>query len=375
MKKARGSRPTVLIVSLGYAEFSLRFAAALSRHCDVELVLNEVNFHRECDGIEPFWQNVNLKLVAPKDHLGVAMIILSAVLRRVDVLHFEEVQSKLLLPFAILARLAPKLVLRVHDPKPHSGRDSMLHPWIITGTKWIRRHANIVLLHGAYCSALFKTTCSTPVRQTTHGILLVPPPAHIQPSRKGYAMLGRMEAYKGLPVLTHAFKILHSRGAKFGLVVAGTGPDIDRLKPELELLPETTIIPRVLHSQEMIGIMQSARAVVLPYLDATQSGIVAAAFANGCPVIASNVGGLPDVVSNDVNGLLVPAGDADALAEAITRLENDDSLWQKLAAGAVHTANSELNWDIIVDDLSDVYGFKKPAYSPSQESIDAHAPN
>ena len=63
-----------------------------------------------------------------------------------------------------------------------------------------------------------------------------------------------------------------------------------------------------------------ADAVVLPYLSATGSGVIPLAYRYGCPVIASRVGGIPDVVADGSTGWLVESGNAVALADAIRRV-------------------------------------------------------
>jgi glycosyltransferase involved in cell wall biosynthesis len=98
-----------------------------------------------------------------------------------------------------------------------------------------------------------------------------------------------------------------------------------------------------------------AKVVVLPYLDATQSGVAAAAFANGRPVIASEVGGISEVVVSGANGLLVQPGNAAALADAIEHVLNSDVVWNQLREGAERTARTVLNWDEIADDVVQHY--------------------
>jgi len=103
--------------------------------------------------------------------------------------------------------------------------------------------------------------------------------------------------------------------------------------------------------RDVIDGMEEAECVLLPYLSATQSGVVAAAFANGCYVIASAVGGLPDVVADEVNGLLIPPNDPQALANAIKRVSLDNVLRERLAEGAKVTAETQLRWSRIASTL------------------------
>ena len=93
--------------------------------------------------------------------------------------------------------------------------------------------------------------------------------------------------------------------------------------------------------------------MVAPYSEATQSGVVAAAFANGRPVIATAVGGLPDFVIHNRNGLLVPPHDPLALADAILAIIEDRALLARLSAGAAASAAMEMSWDRFADIILD----------------------
>jgi len=72
-------------------------------------------------------------------------------------------------------------------------------------------------------------------------------------------------------------------------------------------------------------------------------------------VIASNVGGITDVVADGVNGLLVPTGDVPALAQALLALAKDDRQRQQLGKNAKITVDEKFNWDTITRRLVKLY--------------------
>jgi glycosyltransferase involved in cell wall biosynthesis len=82
--------------------------------------------------------------------------------------------------------------------------------------------------------------------------------------------------------------------------------------------------------------------VVLPYREASQSGVVPLAFANGRPVIATDVGALGEAVEDGVNGLLVESATVEGLRDAIVRLFTEPGLLTTLAGGAQETADESL---------------------------------
>ena len=75
----------------------------------------------------------------------------------------------------------------------------------------------------------------------------------------------------------------------------------------------------------------------------------------------ADTGGIPDVVSHHRNGILVPPGDADALAEAILEAATSEALRQRLRSGSELTAATTLNWDAIARDLSHVFETAAPS--------------
>lgn len=156
-------------------------------------------------------------------------------------------------------------------------------------------------------------------------------------ARNGRTILffGLVRRYKGLEVLLRALPTVLAN-VECKLKIAGEFYDeydrYERLVTLLGLRESVSIDNRYIPNEEVANIFQQADVLVLPYLSASQSAVAQIARACGLPIIASNVGGLVEVVVDGVNGLLVPAGDPAALAGALT-IYFKENLGPGLAAG------------------------------------------
>lgn len=138
---------------------------------------------------------------------------------------------------------------------------------------------------------------------------------------------GFVREYKGLKHLLKAMPQVLSRIDAHLLVV---GEFWDDKSPYLDLIRElgigqaVTIVDRYIPNEELGLYFSAADVVVLPYVDATQSGVTQLAYGFEKPVITTSVGGIPEVVGDGVTGLVVPPGDSEALGQAIARYFEDD---------------------------------------------------
>lgn len=164
-------------------------------------------------------------------------------------------------------------------------------------------------------------------------------------------LFGTLTRYKGIPTLLRAMASLPP-AARPGLVIAGfpaagvdpgawrqeaQRQDLDPwLRWELGYVP----LPRV------PGLMGAVDFVVLPYWEASQSGVAHLALTFGRPVIATTCGGLPAVIRDGENGLLIPPRDAAALASALHRLTASPALRARLAQAASAPC-PERGWEAI----------------------------
>jgi len=146
------------------------------------------------------------------------------------------------------------------------------------------------------------------------------------PHSRVLLFFGYIRPYKGLHVLLDALaRVRASLDAH--LVVAGEFYDAeqsyrDQLR-DLRLEAAVTLCSEYLPNERVPLFFSAADAVILPYLSATQSGIAQIAFYYDLPVIATDVGGLAEVVRDGQTGLIVPPADPQALAAAILRFYNE----------------------------------------------------
>lgn len=127
---------------------------------------------------------------------------------------------------------------------------------------------------------------------------------------------GRILKYKGLEYLIEAFKGLND---KYELTIAGSGN-----LPIVTDLHNIRVLNRFIEDDEMKLLFSECDVVVLPYLTASQSGVVYLSYAFGKPVIATNVGSLGEIVISRVNGLLINSNSVPEIVEALKQMSNKE---------------------------------------------------
>ena len=157
---------------------------------------------------------------------------------------------------------------------------------------------------------------------------------------------GRILRYKGLERLIEAYGILRAEGLDISLQITGAG-DMSDVMAAVKALPDITVNNKWVPEDKMDGIFTQADIIVLPYLESSQSGIIASAFAAGVPAIGTPIGGLPEQITHGVNGLAAADTSPAALASEIRRLAGNKRLLATLNEGALRTAQQQFSWDKI----------------------------
>ena len=171
---------------------------------------------------------------------------------------------------------------------------------------------------------------------------------------------GVLAPSKGVPVLINAFsKISQSFPVK--LIIAGYPSkhfNISKLLNQindLNVQDQIILDLRYIPNNEVSALFKLVDLAVYPYLSSTQSASIQVAYSVGKPVIASNVGGLPEVVEEGSTGFLVKPGDPDDLAEKLKRLLGDFELRKKMSENAKELSKTRFNWSSIADEILSIY--------------------
>jgi glycosyltransferase involved in cell wall biosynthesis len=213
--------------------------------------------------------------------------------------------------------------------------------------RWIGRRSALVLAVSAAVAAKHVGKLGEPgARVVKEGIDLSrfsPLPPRSGRERMVFAFVGRMSREKGPHIFAKAAREALRSGLDAEFAFYGESPgegdaDLDREVIGLASGGETAERFRMggFH-EDVAAVLREVDVVVLPSLREGLGMAAIEALARGRPVIASRVGGLPEVVVDGKNGLLVEAGSAEELARAMVRLASDPVLYARLAAGAPET--------------------------------------
>ncbi len=155
--------------------------------------------------------------------------------------------------------------------------------------------------------------------------------------KEGVLFAGRLESYKGVQTLLESLRYLPST---VRIKIIGTGPDEERLKTFIGKDHRVEFLGFV-PGNELWSLMKQSAAVVVPSLWNEVYGLVALeAMCQGTPIIVAKSGGLPEVVGDSDAGIVVPPGDAHALARAIERVLDSSERQEAMRQAALNRARA-----------------------------------
>ena len=249
-----------------------------------------------------------------------------------------------LLMVMALRRAGVKFAVIVHDASPHPGDG---HPLQMRLQRALCLRADALVVWSGHVASGLRAqglADGRPILAGFHPPLAfagpAPAPAFTHGGPARLLFFGRLLPYKGLDLLAAACALLVGAGSRAGieLRVVGTGPDSPALAA-LAALPWVRVENRWVAEDEVGAVLGWADALLLPYTEASQSGVAAAALAAGRAVLATTVGGLPEQLGGEKLARLC-APEAAAFAAAMAALIADpprgaavdpESEWRRLA--------------------------------------------
>jgi starch synthase len=277
-----------------------------------------------------------------------------------DVVHIQIGPRMLYLVLLPFLRRYP-FVTTFHDVRRHVGEETRLGNFV---RYWIRRSSDEIIVHGQSLKEQMITEHRVP-GEMVHAIHIGE--HQVSPFKKyerediaedGNLILffGRIWEYKGLQYLIEAEPLITKEVPDAKIVIAGAGEDFRRYEKMIGNRRDNFIVHNYHISYEQgAELLQRCSVVVLPYIDASQSGVVPTAYGFRKPVVVTDVGSIPEIVDDGNTGYIVPPRNPEALAEATIKLLKDKRLRREMGENAYEKLKADFSWDKIADKTIEVY--------------------
>ncbi len=171
--------------------------------------------------------------------------------------------------------------------------------------------------------------------------------------------VGRLAAVKDQASLLSAFAQLLQDAAEYRerlrLIIVGDGPLYDQLQQQVREFGAEHNVWMTGDSDDVADMLRLFDLFVLPSLGEGISNTVLEAMATGLPIVATAVGGNPELVTDEVNGRLVPVGDPHSLAEVMAQLIGQPEHLKTMGSNSLDKVRRQFNWDNTVEEYLAVY--------------------
>lgn len=163
-----------------------------------------------------------------------------------------------------------------------------------------------------------------------------------------FMFFGRIEKYKGIGVLLKAFNMLCEKYQNVSLTIAGKG-QTEEFEDLMKNLPNFKLMNRFIEDEEVGMLFDGPNVItVMPYLDATQSGIIPLALEYKTPVIATDTGGIREQLLDGKFGLIAKPGDEKSLYLEMKKIVDDKNIITEQKK-IMKEVSEEMDWDVILN--------------------------
>jgi glycosyltransferase involved in cell wall biosynthesis len=350
----------IVFLSFDFGEYSVRLASALAREeADVLLLLPDrlaAPHAHLLDGTVDFRPFHKPRFRQALSQLRTARWLIAQIDRfHPDIVHLQQGHPWFNLALPLLRRYP--LVLTVHDPRLHLGdMEGRKVPQAIYDFGF--RRASQLIVHGYPLRQPLIDELRIPseiVHVIPHIVLGEAPSLAIEDEAPTVLFFGRIWEYKGLDYLIRAEPLISAAVPDARFVIAGKGEDFGRYRAMMAHPDRFEIHNEFVSDEERAELFARASVVVLPYVEASQSGVIPLAYSASRPVVATSVGALPEAVDHGLTGFLVPPRDEGALAEATILLLRDRELRYRMGAAGKLKIDTESSPQVVARKTLAVY--------------------
>jgi L-malate glycosyltransferase len=175
-----------------------------------------------------------------------------------------------------------------------------------------------------------------------------------RPDEKLVIHISNLRPVKQVEAVVRVFALIRERMAA-RLLIVGEGPELGRAEQLIDQLGVSTHVELVGEAQDVVGLLSVSDLFLLPSLQESFGLSALEAMACGVPVVASNVGGLPEVIAHGITGFLQPPDDLQGMAASAIAILSDPGAHARMAAEGVRLAQERFSANRIVPQYEALY--------------------
>jgi len=307
-----------------------------------------------------------IKAYIPKYH-PLNLIALYITIKKIrdfnpEIIHIQ-VGSSIIYPLVLFFLKKYPLISTFHDSKLHLGWERRIIAKI--SRYWLKKHSNKIFVHGKKLKEIMIKEYNLPydkIQIIPMGENDVTPfiryKRNLNECNNSILFFGRIRKNKGLDYLIKAEPIITKEIPNAKIIIAGKNDKYDNFKRYENLIINKKNF--IIHNHYIdwkfgAELFEKACVIVLPYIEASQSGIIPVAYAFKKPIVVTNVGAIPEIVDDKKTGLIVPPKDPKALAKAIIKLLENKTLRKKMGENGYKKLKTNMSWDKINKITTEIY--------------------
>lgn len=346
----------VMLVLESHPDYTIQLANALNKKCDLTLLVYENSTTKK--KLEKIDFGIKKKIIKKPKNKSIKNILwvlkLAKIIKRekIEIIHFQYGSPWLLFLKPLIKTL---IITTIHDINQHPGEERLYSSLV---SKTMRHISNGFFVHGENLKKLFikKWGSKKPLAVIPHGRMqILRNTKKYKEKHNSILFFGRISKYKGLKYLVETEKYLKQKYKNFEIIIAGKGKIEEPVFEKIKKSKHIILINRFLSETDLNKLFSETSIVVLPYIEASQSGVVPVAYEFKKPVIATDVGSLKEAVVDGTTGLIVPPKNSKELFKAIDKLLSNKKLMKKLGEEGFNFAVKELSWNTIATKTASFY--------------------